>query len=160
MPHPWTLEGLIFVFWLLQKSLKSLQESLTQEQLDNWFPKAYRLTLILWDWNVHWRHLRKNPQKIPTLCMIHLLEFPSESQLCTWMEFLLCVCACAHARRFFFLSYYYLVEHLLLMGLVQLNAGPEGSPSFFVNLNKKRGKGKSLCLDPQPQLHPLARKGH
>lgn len=37
---------------------------------------------------------------------------------------------------------------------------PWGSPSFFVNLNKKRGKGKSLRLDPQPQLHPLARKGH
>lgn len=46
--------------------------------------------------------------------MIHLLEFPCESQLCTWME-LSFVCVCV----------FYLVEHLLLMGLAQLSAGSE-----------------------------------
>lgn len=46
--------------------------------------------------------------------MIHLLEFPCESQLCTWMELSF---VCVRVRVF------YLVEHLLLMGLAQLSAG-------------------------------------
>lgn len=65
--------------------------------------------------------------------MIHLLEFPCESQLCTWMEFsFVCV-------RFFF--FFFWLEHLLLMELTQpAKCWLYGSPCFFVNLNEK-GRG-------------------
>lgn len=99
-------------------------------------------TPILWDWNVHWRHLRKNPLKIPALHMIHLLEFPCESQLCTWIEFsFVCVCVL-----------FYLVEHLLLMGLAQLSAGSEEARVSFVNLNEEGSGGRGS--KPAPPIPP------
>lgn len=89
--------------------------------------------------------------------MIHLLEFPCESQLCTWMEFsFVCVCVL-----------FYLVEHLLLMGLAQLSAGSEEAHVSSVNLNEE-GSGRrgskpapphSPRLDPKPQLNQYCQRG-
>lgn len=58
--------------------------------------------------------MRKNPLRVPALRMIHLLEFPRESQLYTWMEF-------SFVYGFFF--FFFWPEHLLLMELTQPSAG-------------------------------------
>lgn len=66
--------------------------------------------------------------------MIHLLEFPCESQLCTWMEFsFVYACVC-----------FDFVEHLLLNGTHPVESWLCGSPRFFVNLNEegRGGRGK------------------
>lgn len=91
--------------------------------------------------------------------MIHLLEFPCESQLCTWIEFsFVCVCVL-----------FYLVEHLLLMGLAQLSAGSEEARVSFVNLNEEGSGGRGSKpappipppprLDPKPQLNQYCQRG-
>lgn len=57
-----------------------------------------------------------------------------------------CVCARAHMHAdFFFLSYYYLVEHLLLMGLIQLNAGPEEAQVSLLIWIRKGGRGNPFA---------------
>lgn len=88
------------------------------------------------DWNLHWRHLRKNPLRVPALRMIHLLEFPRESQLCTWMEF-----SFVYGVFFFFI---FLAWTFAANGTYTAECWLCGSPCFFVNLNEKGGDPTSV----------------
>lgn len=103
----------------------------------NWFPTADRLTQILRDWNVHWRHLGKNSLKTPVLHMIHLLEFPCESQLCTWME-LSFVCVFLFGWTF------------AANGTCPAECWLLRSPCFFVNLNEKGRGGRGSPSGESP----------
>lgn len=83
--------------------------------MGNSLPTADRLTRISFETEIFTEdNLRKNPLKVPALRMIHLLEFPCESQLCTWMD-LSFVC--------YYFFFFFWPEHLLLMELTQLSAG-------------------------------------
>lgn len=117
----------------------------SQEQTGNSFPTADRLTQISWDWNVHWRHSRKNPLRIPALHMTHLLEFPCDSQLCTWME-LSFVCV-------FIIGWTFAAN-----GTCPAECWLLGSPCFFVNLNGG-GRGNIPPIRSQTSARWMARRG-
>ena len=145
-------EGLAFVFWhlVLQKNMLSPREQTHSRADGGLVSHSWQIDSdFVRDWNVRWRHLRKNPLQIPALHMIHLLEFPCESQLCTWME-LSFVCVC------FLFGWTFAAN-----GTCPAECWLWGSPCFFVNLNEKGrgGKGENLPCRSPLQPRGIARRG-
>ena len=77
-----------------QKNHEVPASTLPQEQMGTLLPAADRLPQILWDWNVHWGHLRKNPLRVPALQWFISWNFHVNHSSAPGWSFLLCVYVC------------------------------------------------------------------